>query len=164
MAVLTDYFRAPDAESVVQALKRAEGGPLVGTRRPAFDGVEAKGVDEGVVLGQLIAAIKQVPWSVDLVEVRMVWPATPAPGPGAAADENDPWATGPWVSELHNSARDALAGVRDADVPKVVNEWVQAEELHGAGVDDMEPLAEQLIKLARRARDVGEQLYCWSCL
>ncbi|SPT50222.1 Uncharacterised protein [Actinomadura madurae] len=164
VGVLTDYFRAADAEVVVQAMKRLDGGPLVGTGSPAFDGVEAKGVDPAVVLGKLIGAIKQVPWSVRLVEDSVVWPTTPAPGPEGPWEEDDPWATGPWVSELDNAARDALAGVRDADVSKVVAEWVQAEELHGAHADDMEPLATELIQLARRARDAGDHLYSWVCL
>ncbi|TDD81507.1 hypothetical protein [Actinomadura rubrisoli] len=164
MGVLTDYFRAADAESVVQALRRLDGGPLVGTRSPAFDGVEAKGIDVCVVLGQLIAAIKQVPWTVELVEEKTVWPATPPPGPDDLGDENDPWGTGPWVSELDNTTRDALAGVFDADVSRVVTEWVQAEELAGVRADDIEPLAKELVHLARRARDAGDRLYCWTCL
>jgi hypothetical protein len=161
---MTDYFRAADAESVVQALETLDGGPLVGTRNPAFDGVDAKGVDACVVLGKLIAAIQQVPWQVHLVEERMVWPFTPAPGPDDPEDENDPWAAGLSVTELGNAVRDALAGVPDADIPTVVTEWVQAEEFRGARIDDIEPLAEELIRLARRARDAGERLYCWTCV
>jgi hypothetical protein len=163
MGVLTDYFRAADAESVVQAMERTDGGPLVGVRDPAFDGVEAKGVDPAVVLGKLIAAIKQVPWSVHLCEETTVWPVSEPPGPEGPEDD-DPWADGPWVSELDDAVRDVLAGVRDADVPKLVAEWVRAEELYGARADVIEPLAEELIQLARRARDAGERLYCWICL
>lgn len=163
MGVLTDYFRAADVVSVVQALERTDGGPLVGGQHSTFDGVEAKGIDPGVVLGMLIAAIKQVPWSVDLVAEATVWPTTPPPGPEGPEAEDD-WATGPWVSELDAAVRDALAGVHDADVPKLVAEWIQAEELHGAHAEDIQPLAEQLIQLARRARDADEQIYCWMCL
>jgi hypothetical protein len=164
MGVLTDYFRAGDAASVVRALERTDGGPLVGVEDPAFDGVEAKGVDLVVVLGNLIAAIQQVPWSVDLIPHATVWPTTSAPGQEGPADEGDPWATGPWVSELGTTARDALADVPAADVPAVVAAWVQTEELEGVRADDVRPLVEELIQLARRARDNGERLYCWICL
>src|SRR5690242_11156167 len=148
MGVLTDYFRAGDVASVVQALERTDGGPLVGLQDPAFDGVEANGVDTVVVLGKLVAAIRQVQWSADLVEDTTVWPATPPPGPGGPADEGDPWASGPWVTMLDTSVRDILARVHDADVRNLVAEWVQAEELHGALAEDMQPLAEELIRLA----------------
>jgi len=164
MGVLTDYFRAADAASVAAALERTDGGPLVGVRNPAFDGIEAKGVDPVVVLGQLIAAIKQVPRQTDLADGTTVWPATPAPGPDGPADEDDPWAAGPWVTQLDIAVRDALAGAPDGDVPRVAAEWVQAEELEGARAECMQPLAEELIQLARRARDAGEQLYCWMSL
>lgn len=164
MGVLTDYFRAADTALVVQALERTDGGPLVGGVDPAFDGVDAKGVDSAVVLGQLIAAIRQVPWGVDLVKETVVWPITPAPGPQGPEDEDDPWATGPWVTALDNTVRDALAGTDDQDVVRVVAEWARAEELAGASVEDLRPLAEELIRLARRAHDHGEQLYCWVCL
>jgi hypothetical protein len=35
-------------------------------------------VDPTVVLGMMIAAIRQVSWSVDLVRDRLVWPGFPA--------------------------------------------------------------------------------------
>jgi hypothetical protein len=35
MGVLTDYFRAADTAPVVRALKRPDGGPLVGVKRAA---------------------------------------------------------------------------------------------------------------------------------
>ncbi|MFJ5922797.1 hypothetical protein ACIQF6_09340 [Kitasatospora sp. NPDC092948] len=164
MGVLTDYFRAADAAAVVRALERADERPLVGGRNPHFDGVEAKRLDPDLVLGELIAAIRQVPWEPGLVDERPVWPTTPEPGPDGPPDEDDPWATGPWVVELDATVRDTLAGVRDVDVPTIVASWVQAEELRPAGVEDMQPPAEELIRLARRAREAGEQLYCWICL
>lgn len=165
MGVLTDYFRAGDVAAVVAAMESAEGGPLVGGRS-GFDGVDAKGVDPHIVLGQLIAGIKAVPWSLELnlVTETMVWPTTPQPGPEGPADDDDPWATGPWVSQLDSSARDALAEADDAGLSEVVADWVEGEELMGATVEGMRPLAEALIELARRARDADEQLYCWICL
>jgi hypothetical protein len=164
MGVLTDYFRAADTASVVRALRRADGGPLVGVKRASFDGVDAKGVDSQVVLGTLIAAVRQEPWRTGLVEETMVWPTTPVPGAEGPA-EDDPWATGPWVSKLDSAVRDTLAGAPDADLPRIAAEWTRnAEELRGAAVDDMRALAADLIQLARRARTAREDLYCWTCL
>ncbi|MFE1316582.1 hypothetical protein [Kitasatospora phosalacinea] len=164
MGVLTDYFRAADAAAVVRALQDADDRPLVGGRDPHFDGVEAKRLDPDVVLGELVAAIRRVPWGVDTVDERPVWPTAPEPGPDGPRGEDDPWATGPWVVELGTAVRDTLAGVADADVPAAVARWVRSEELRPADAGDVQPLAEELIRLARRARDADEQLYCWICL
>ncbi|MFJ5726428.1 hypothetical protein [Streptomyces sp. NPDC093149] len=142
-------------------LEQTDGGSPLFADPAVFDGVEAKGVDPSVVLAQLIAAIHQVEWRVDLVRETTVWPASPAPGPNGPEVEDDPWATGPWVSELHLPARDTLAGVHDGEVSAVVARWVRAEELRGARVEDMQPVAEELILLAKRARDADDQLYCW---
>ncbi|MBP0453034.1 hypothetical protein J5Y04_26325 [Kitasatospora sp. RG8] len=164
MGVLTDYFRAADAASVVRAVEQADGGSPLTARPPAFDGVETKRVDPGVILAQLIAAIREVPWQVDLVEETYVWPTSPPPGPDGVENEDDPWMTGPWVSQLPPQVRDTLAGAHDSRLPAIAARWVQAEELHGALADHMEPVARDLVLLARRARDAGEQLYCWTCL
>ncbi|MFE4397250.1 MULTISPECIES: hypothetical protein [Streptomycetaceae] len=172
MGVLTDYFRAGDAATVVRALELGDGvlppfdgdGSSGGAFDGAFDGVEAKGVDPTVLLGQLVAAALGEPWRVDLVTETAVWPTTPAPGPSGPEDEDDPWATGPWVTRLGPAARDALAGVPDERVPEVVARWAEAEEWGGADPSDLLPLVEELIALARRARAAGEQLYCWMSL
>ncbi|MFI2505667.1 hypothetical protein [Streptomyces sp. NPDC018972] len=164
MGVLTDYFRAPNAAAVVQSLEETDGGSPLFAEPPLFDGVDAKGVDPAVVLGQLIAAVRRTEWRVDLVEQTTVWPTSPAPGPEGLESEDDPWATGPWVSELPSLVRDTLAGVPDSEVPAVVARWVQAEELQGASAENVQPLAEELFLLAGRARDADERLYCWMSL
>ncbi|MGM1061956.1 hypothetical protein [Saccharothrix sp. Mg75] len=177
MGVLIDYFRAPDAAAVVRAVAAADGGPLVGGAAvggpvlgdavldgegPAFVGVEAKGVDPDVLLGQLVAAVAGRPWRPGLVAQTAVWPTTPPPGPLGPEDDDDPWATGPWVVELDTATRDILAGAEHADVPRFADEWARAEEF-GAGTrgEDLAPLVAELLDLARDARDRGERLYCW---
>ncbi|MEV7600412.1 hypothetical protein AB0O91_23860 [Kitasatospora sp. NPDC089797] len=169
MGVLTDYFRAPDAAAVVRVLELADGSCPVSAA--GFDGVGAKRIDPGVVLGQLVAAIRAEPWRVDLVAETPVWPTTPPPGPdgpdgpaGGAVGEEDPWATGPWVTELDDATRDALADAADDRIPEAVRRWAEAEEWGGADPADLLPSAEQLVALARRARAAGERLYCWICL
>jgi hypothetical protein len=164
MGVLIDYFRAPDAASVVAELQEADGGsPVIGADA-AFDGVEAKGIEPALILAELIAAIEGTECRTDLVRETPIWPTTPPPGPEGPEDADDPWSTGPWVVELPATGRDALAGVSDAAVPAVVARWVELEELNGASAADMRPVAEELIALARRARAAGEQLYCWICV
>ncbi|MFJ9692855.1 hypothetical protein [Kitasatospora sp. NPDC101183] len=150
MGVLTDYFRAPDAAVVVRELEAREGF------RPDFDGVQAKRIDPGVVLGGLVAALNGEPWRVDLVEETLVWPTESAD----PADQQD----GPWVTELGDATRDTLAGADEGRLPAAVEEWSRSEELDGADPSDLLPLAEELIALARRAREAGERLYCWICL
>ncbi|ADD43381.1 hypothetical protein [Stackebrandtia nassauensis] len=164
MGVLTDYFRAADAADVVRAMRTEDGDPLVNGEHAVFEGVEAKGVDAPIVLGALIAAIRQVPWSADLVAETMVWPTTPMPGPDGPAAEDDPWATGPWVSRLDPAVRDTLADALDAALPDTVARWARTEELYGASAEDLLPVAQSLVTLARRARDDDQQLYCWVCL
>lgn len=146
---LFDYFRAPDADAVRRVLDADDGSTPVGT---AFDGVEAKGVDPTVVLGRMIAAIRQVPWSSDLVDDRLVWPA---------GGEEDADFDGPWVTELDTSVRDALA--QADDLPRVAQEWARIEE-HDIDVAHAQEFIESMVGLARRAREAGELMFCWTSL
>ncbi|MFB6889714.1 hypothetical protein ACFCX4_10420 [Kitasatospora sp. NPDC056327] len=165
MGVLTDYFRAAGDAVVVTAVEGDEGDPLVGGAHPVFDGVEAKGVDPDVVLGQLIASVRRVAWRTDLAGTTPVWPATPPPGREGPADEDDPWATGPWVVRLGRTARDTLADLPAADLPDVCDRWAEAaDELSDEDGEELRPLVEELSALARRAREADEDLYCWICL
>ncbi|MDX3186847.1 hypothetical protein PV458_00380 [Streptomyces sp. MN03-5084-2B] len=145
---LFDYFRAPDAGAVSRVMDAGGGRTPVGT---VFDGVDAKGVDPAVVLGQLIAAIRRVPWSPDLVTETLVWPG------------QDPEHEGPWVSELDTSALEALA--QAGDLPRVAQEWAGIEEFDGRlDAADAQAFIESMAGLARRARDAGESLFCWMSL
>lgn len=163
MGVLTDYFSAPDSETVAGLMEHTDGRSPLNGPRPAFDGVQAKWVDPAVVLGQLVAAIRKVPWSVDIVESTLVWPPEPDGG-WEAADDGDPYMTGPWTYRLDDATRDTLAGVPDADVPALVAEWVRIEELRGAVADDWRPFVEELVALARNARESGAHLFGWACV
>jgi len=164
MGVITDYFRAADTDTVVAAMRTTEGLPLIIGDRSVFDGVTAKGIDPDVVLGELIAAIRGVPWSLDRDDIdnSMIWPTTPPPGPKGGADES--WTTGPWVSRLPETTRDLLADTDDTDLPTVAARWVESEELEGATAEDMLGLLQELVGLARRARDGDESLFCWICV
>lgn len=178
MGVMCDYFRAGDTEAVVGALERRGGGPLAGVKEPAFDGFRTKGLDSESWVNLLVAVIRDVPSdSLPLAQAADVWPTTPLPEwevgegedglPCLETDEDDPWATGPWVSLLRQDVRDTLAGVEDVELPRVTVEWVRrwgGGESGGPTFERMHPLTRTLVDLARQARAAEEQLYGWTCL
>jgi hypothetical protein len=166
VGVLFDYFRAPDANTAKQALE-LPAGPLLPA--PAFDGVEAKAVDPTVILGQLIAFIRRTPLEPNVVGATLVCPPPEnAPATEEAYNElpeGSPWKEGPWLQELAPEVRDALATVDDGQLSNLAAQWVQIEEFpHGLDVKVIRLLIQELVGLARRARDSGDQLYCWSSL
>jgi hypothetical protein len=172
MGVLYDYFRASDPAAAATVME-LPAGPLVpgNEGQPPFDGVDAKGIDPTVILGQLVAIARGVPWSTDTVTTRSVWPppdTAPANAERATqVPEDSPWATGPWVEELDDRTRDTLADIDDSRLAEVATRWAQiAEFTHYSDIhdDSLSPLLANLVGLARRARDAGHRLYCWSSL
>ncbi|MEV6302781.1 hypothetical protein AB0M02_25435 [Actinoplanes sp. NPDC051861] len=150
MGVLYDYFRAADAATVVRLMAENDGGSP-----DEVELVDAKGIDPVVSLGKLIGFIVDEPWSVDLVRSSLVWPS------GDELEEHE----GPWVEELGDRTRDALAGLDPARIPELATRWAGIEEF--SGYADNELLASgitEMAALARNARDAGEHLYCWSSL
>ncbi|MQY09062.1 hypothetical protein [Actinomadura macrotermitis] len=164
MAVIFEYFRAPDRGAALRLLKSPEGVPEApGT---AADSVETKRIDPTVVLGQLLAQVLGVPWDAGLVPSSLVWPqGEPEPDEDGGFAEDDPWSSGVTVEELGDVLRDGLAGIADADLPVVAGRWAGIGELG----DDPDPeeltgLLGELVALARRAQGAGEHLYSWCCV
>jgi len=164
MGVHFDYFRAPDAKTAMQAIDRP-GGPLY--PEPDFDGVETKGIDPRVILGQLVALIRGVPYELDMVRTMSMWP----PREGApktleeynALPDDSPWKEdgGPLLEELDLQTRDTLASVDDGQAPALAAQWVRIEEFRNCvDAEDMRSLIQELVGLARRASNSGDQLYC----
>lgn len=155
MGVLYDYFRAADAAAVVKLMEATEGhSPLFPDGQAVADGVDAKGIEPVVTLGQLIAMIREVEWTPRLVNGKTVWPA---------GEDDD----GPWVMSLEAPLRDVLADVDDARLPDLAARWARIEELDAHSPEEVEALhaaTTALVALARRARAVGDQLYCWMSL
>jgi len=172
MGVLFDYFRAPDA-SVAATVADLPAGPLVpdDDGRAPFDGVDAKGVMPDVVLAQLVAIVRGVPYDDEILTTATVWPP-PDTAPASQEEYEDlpddsPWLTGPWVEALDDGTRDTLAGIEEDRTAEYAARWAEIEEFSTAGVpprDDLLPLVAELRGLAGRARDAGERLYCWSSL
>jgi hypothetical protein len=165
-----DYFRANDAKAAIQAMDRLRG-PL--RPEPAFDGVAMKNIDPTVMLGKLVAFIRAVPWKVGNVSIAVIWPPGPKPATKLEFDQlpNDsPWRHGPWLQELDNEARNTLASVDDARIAGLAVMWANIDEFNVyrkvgyVTIEAMLELINNLVGLARRARDAGDHLYCLSSL
>lgn len=159
MGVLHDYFRAPGAATVVALMDRHDADSPETIEGWPTEVVAVKNIDPGVALGQLVGFVLGEPWTPGLVDDRLVWPGGQDPD---LLVEHE----GPWVRELGDQARDALAGVADDRVPELAARWVRIEEISwpGAPDDALVPLLTDLVALARAARAADEHLYCWTCL
>jgi hypothetical protein len=166
MGVIHDYFRAPDAAAAMGVMN-LPGGPL--SKQSLFDGVSTKGIDPVLMLGQLLAFIRQVLWEPDISSSKTLWPP-PDTEPSSEQEykelpQDSPWKTGPWLWELGLQARDNLASVDDARMPDIAAQWAEIEEFRGLlQTDDALVLIRDLVGLARRAGEAGDRLYCWTCL
>jgi hypothetical protein len=170
MGVLYDYFRAPDGKTALQLLDEGDGipcGPT--TAHKDVDALDAKGIDPDVILGQLIGFIRNVPWSVDLVETIGVWP--PEETKPASAEEygrlpeDSPWHSGPWLVEFDDQIRDTLADVDDLALPSIADQWAHIEEFGGhMDVIGARDIIDGFVALARRTQQADHRLYCWCCL
>ncbi|GAA1813237.1 hypothetical protein GCM10009682_38020 [Luedemannella flava] len=156
MGVLYDYFRASDDATVVDLL--AANGDWYGATHAdgsAVDVVEAKSLDPDVVVGKVVAHIRDVPWSPGTMGTGLVEPAE---------DE------GPWVVRIADEARDTLADLPDDRFRELAAWWATIEEFarwSRLDDEDVEMLREklaELVGLARRARAADDRLYCWICV
>ncbi|RVX46889.1 hypothetical protein EDD27_9802 [Nonomuraea polychroma] len=74
--------------------------------------------------------------------------------------EDSPYLDGPQIDELSASARDALAEVDDSRLFEVARRWTM-EPLCPFRDGDVLDVVEELVALARRAKESDEMLYCW---
>ncbi|GAA3569415.1 hypothetical protein GCM10022419_057890 [Nonomuraea rosea] len=163
MGVFYDYFRAADRHAAVAKpdYPRAVEKPLLGI--PAFDAVETKWLAPWGSLADLIALIRNVPCTHDLVQTVDLYPP-PEDAPKTdeewdALPEDSPYFAGPGIEELSADVRDSLADVPDERLIELGRQW--------AADDDSDPrqlsrLIAELRDLARRARSEEQLLYCWS--
>jgi hypothetical protein len=153
VGVLFDYFRAADADAATVADGPDWAGPLY--PRDAvepFDGVDAKGIDPVVVLGQLVGFVQGVTSIADLVNTT---------GAALQADEQDDHANH-GVLEILDETRDVLASVTEEQVPQLAARWAEIEEFGGyADADALAGTVTELVALSRRAKAAGEHVYCW---
>jgi len=72
---------------------------------------------------------------------------------------------GPWVWQLSEELRDALADAPARRLPAVAEQWVRTEEFWDqATAAEVLPFLGEVTALAGRARQAGERLFCWVCL
>jgi hypothetical protein len=65
------------------------------------------------------------------------------------------------VLTLTDELQSAMADADDERLAAMAVPWSQIEEFQGATPDGLAPWLSEFAKLARRARDKGERLYCW---
>jgi hypothetical protein len=157
MGVHFDYFRAED-DAQARASHELLGGPLGIDAADRFDGVATKGVFPDPHLELLVAHVSRVEYARGPRTAWGLWPPPDTPPP---TDETSLWLTDPTVERLATRIRDVLADVEPADVPALVDVW--AGDLSQPAADAARVITE-LRDLARRARDDGQELYCWSSL
>lgn len=156
MGVYFVYFRAEDDEHA-EATHALPGGPLGGDE-PGFDGIETKAVFPDPHVAQLVARVAGVPYERSETTSWGLWPPPDTPPP---VDESSLWLTDPGVERLATRVRDVLAGLDAADVARIAAAW--ADDVSHP-VDAAAEIITRLAGLARRARDGGQELYCWSSL
>jgi hypothetical protein len=148
VGVLYDYFRAPDASTAAAVLER-RGGPMGGPDAPVLDAVDGKGFEPTVMMGTLQSLLTGVPYDE-------------LPSEGLVAMKGT---DGPWVWQLPEELRDALADAPAGRLPAVAEQWVRTEEFWDqVTASEVLPFLGEVTALARCARQAGERLYCWVCL
>ncbi|MER5646144.1 hypothetical protein [Streptosporangium sp. NPDC002524] len=169
MSVFCEYYRAADrvAATVQPDRSRVIDDPEYGVA--GFDAVETKWVDPQVILGQLVAFIGGVDFSLGLVDAVPLYPSYPDPAPQTdeewdALPEDSPYLGGAAIYELPVNARDILADADDSSLPAAAERWTKIEEFSSYSSDDREymvSLVKDLVGLARRAKEHDQLLYCW---
>jgi hypothetical protein len=157
VGVYFDYFRATDDDQAT-GTHELPGGPLAGDAPARLDGVSTKGVFPDPHLEQLVAHASGVPYERGPRTSWQLWPPADTPPP---TDETSLWLTDPSVERLATRIRDVLADVDPGDVQVLAEVWA-ADVSHS--VDEAARTITDLIAVARRARESGQDLYCWSSL
>ncbi|GAA0952734.1 hypothetical protein [Nonomuraea longicatena] len=171
MGAFYEYYRAADHAAATSRPEHSR--EIADTSRgvPEFDVVATKWIDPEVALGQLVAFAGRVDYSLGLVETVELYPP-PEGAPRSdegwhALPEDSPYLAGPAIAALPAQARDMLAGVDDARLPMLAEQWATIEEFSHFTADEDEfmlSLTKELVGLARRAKEHDQLLYCWMCL
>lgn len=167
MGAINEYYRATDRDAAIvhpecpRVIDRPDEGP-------AFDAVDAGKVDPEYEFCKLVALILGEPYSVDLVGLTFLYPppegAPQSPEEADALPEGSPYLEGPVVAEFAGRVRDALAGVENDRLLALAAQWSTIEEFeiyNDTGPQDLLSLVEELVGLARRAKEHDQQVYCW---
>ena len=122
VGVLFDYFRASDTSTAAAVLERL-GGPR-DPDAPVMDAVAGKGFEPEVMMRRLQSLLAGVPYD-QLPEGELL-----------AMEGED----GPWIEQLSEELRDALADAQVSRLPAVAEQWVRTEEFwDGASAAEVLP-------------------------
>ena len=136
MGVLFDYFRAPDASNAVAVLERVGGPTSPDLDAPVLDAVAGKGFEPEVMMVRLQSLLTGVPYE-ELPDGELL----------ATGGED-----GPWIVQLSEELRDALADAQPSRLPAVAEQWVRTEEFWDqATATEVLPFLDEVTALARRA-------------
>jgi hypothetical protein len=151
MGLLCHYFAAGDDDEGSSVIDETLGpGP---DGQGAYDVIVADRIEPVVILGQLDALLRGVPYQ----ELARAGDGTEII---AAGDDGERL-----VVRLPDAFRDALVGADVAGFPSLAAEWAQIEEFWGAAdPGDLEAGMLRLRGLAERARSRSHHLYCWMCV
>ncbi|MGC5009914.1 hypothetical protein ACLQ2R_04030 [Streptosporangium sp. DT93] len=167
-----EYYRAADRETAIIQPEHSRVIAAPEYSVPEFDAVETKWLDPWITLNELAGLIGNVTLPTGVDTTARLYPASyPDPFPQTdeewdALPDDSPYLGSVGIEELSTNVRDLLAGAGDAHLPGVVERWAKSEQFAYFSSDDLEylmPVAKDLIGLSRRAKEHGQQLYCWSC-
>ncbi|WP_146238295.1 hypothetical protein [Streptomyces sp. Act143] len=165
MGILHDYFRAPDASAAVD-WSVGPGGNWdqhsgAGLNDHDADWFDAKGLDPNVVLGQLVAFAKGVPFDVHATAPALVWPDERLwPQGEDRPGQDSPWETGLLLQRLPDEWIATLAEIHDEHLPLLALQWFDIPEAPFADFIDVQDTIAAFRALACRARDHGHAVYC----
>ncbi|MGC2998786.1 hypothetical protein ACPF8X_10525 [Streptomyces sp. G35A] len=165
MGILHDYFRAPGASAAIEIAVGPGGGidQHSGTLLDdhGIDWFDAKGLDPYIVLGQLIAFVKDIPFAPGTTTPALVWPDERLwPQGEVRPGETSPWESGLFLQQLPDEWIATLADIQDEQLPLLVHQWGGIPEANFADVHDVQAAIVEFRALARRARDHGHGVYC----
>ena len=143
MGVLTDFIVADESDA-----KR------LGDQREAFDGLDAKGIEQ-VRMGTLYSLLTKTERDPSFLLSNESFAYT-------ASDE------GPWVQTIPDDMVQHLAKMSPPDVQRIGDAWFQTEEFDPKysrwSRDDVTEFLVGIQQLAIRAKNDGKRLFMWTCL
>ncbi|WP_328512979.1 hypothetical protein OHB25_58445 [Streptomyces mirabilis] len=165
MGVLHDYFRAPDTSAAIDWSVGPDGDwdqhSGTGLDEHGVDWFDAKGLDPNVVLGQLIAFAKGIPFDARATAPALVWPDERLwPQGEDRPGQESPWETGLFLQQLPDEWIATLAEIHDEHLPLLALQWFDIPEANFADFIDVQDTIVEFRALARRARDHGHGVYC----
>ncbi|MEO5874139.1 MAG: hypothetical protein ABIS86_01030 [Streptosporangiaceae bacterium] len=155
MGVLFDYFRAPD-EAVALSLHRHPAGLVEAVASTGGTTLDLKGVDPVIMLGKLVGLLSGATYE-EMLFTGIPTDHIPKPELITAEQDED------ILVELSVVVRDTLAAASDQDLTEAAPIWAGTEEFGSATwkrPDDVRPMMDELVELARLAMENGQMLYC----